>query len=53
MVSYPEDGEGPGHFSILGCKETHQELAAATDGWKVVLPASDGGTGGSGARGEK
>ena len=49
----PEDGEGHGHISIQGHEEAHQESAAEEDGWGMGLPASVGGTGGSGDRGDK
>ena len=52
-MAHPEDGEVPGQFSIQVCEEDHLESAVATNIWELVLPASDGGTGGSGARGDK
>ena len=53
MGPHPEYGAGPRKFSIQGRKEDHREVAAATDGWDLGLPASGGGTGGIGARGDK
>ena len=53
MGPHQEDEEDPGKFSIQGCKEDHREASAARDGWEMGLPASGGGTGGSGARGDK
>ena len=47
MGTHPEDGEGPGKFSIQGRKATE------TDGWDLGLPASGRGTGGSGDKGDK
>ena len=52
MGPHPEDGEVPGQLSVQGCKEAHREAAAADDGWDMGLPASGGGTGGSGDRGD-
>ena len=45
---HPEDGAGPGKFPTQGREEDHREIAAATGGWDLGIPASGGGTGGSG-----
>ena len=52
MSPHSEDGEGPGQLSVQGCKEAHREADAVEEVWELVLPASGGGTGGSGARGD-
>ena len=53
MGTRPEDGKGSGQLSIQGREEAYCEAAAAEDVWELVLPASGGGTGGSGARGRR
>ena len=45
--------EVPRHLSIQVREEAHREAAAETYGWELGLPASGGGTGGIGARGDK
>ena len=52
MGPHPEDGAGPGQFSTQGREEDHWEAAAETVGWELGIPASGGGTGGSGFQGD-
>ena len=51
---HPEDGAGNGQFSKQVCRKDHQEAAMAPMyGWDLGIPASGGGTEGSGVRGDK
>ena len=50
---HSKDGAGPGQFSTQGRKEDHWEAGAAAYGWELGIPASGGGTGGSGFPGDK
>ena len=52
MAPHSEDEEGPGQLSAQGREEAHWEAAAAEERRELKLPASGGGTGGSGARGD-
>ena len=52
MSPHSEDGKGPGQLSFQGREEAHWEAAAAEDGWDLGVPASGGGTEGSGAGGD-
>ena len=52
MGPHSEDGEGPGQPSVQGREGDHREASAAEERRDLVLPASGGGTGGSGARGD-
>ena len=50
---HPKDGAGPGQFPIQVREEDQQETAVAMSRWELGIPASGGGTGGSGFRGDK
>ena len=52
MGPHSEDGEVPGQISVQGREEAHWEASAVEYGWELGLPASGGGTGVSGARGD-
>ena len=52
MGTHSEDGEGPGHISVQGREGGHWESSVAEERREMGLPACDGGTGGSGARGD-
>ena len=53
MVPHSEGGEGHGQLSVQGREEAHQEADAAEERRELGIPASGGGTGGSGARGDR
>ena len=52
MGPHTEDGEGSGHISVQCSEEAHREAAAEEDIRELVVPASSGGTVGSGPRGD-
>ena len=53
MGPHPKDGAGPGQFSTQGRAEDHWEATAETGGRYLGVPASGGGNGGSGFRGDQ
>ena len=49
---HPEDGEGPGQFSVQGREEDHWEATTTKEGRELGIPTAGGGKEGSGNGGD-